>query len=114
MYKKQTYDEKNPPSFLHVFMAVLPILILGGLLVYFAYNKVSEYQQSNTTYYPKQPAYDEYSQQWQALQTREKQQRENITAAYQQMSQYTQDQLQQLRTERELQKIQQKTLHPFK
>ena len=114
MYKKRSYDEENTPRLIHVLMAIIPILVLGGLLVYFAYIKVPKYQQSDTTYSSRQPAYDEYSQQWQSVQSREKQQRENVTAAYKQTSQYTQDQLQQLRTERELQKTQQKVIYPFK
>ncbi len=95
-------NRHSKPGLLLILMAISSILVLAGLLLYFAYNKINEYQPLDPAYQSGQAPYDEYSQQWQNAQYGEEQLRKEGVATYQQMSQYSQDQLKHLKTEEDL------------
>lgn len=89
------------------------ILLLTGVLIYFAYNSNTGYQQPNSSYYSGQPAHDENLPSWQSLQSQEAGFRQNMTESFQQTDKESKDQQMLLQQQREQEKAQ-RSLDKFK
>lgn len=100
-------SDKKLPVFVIILMLCLPVFLLGYLLLNLAYNKTAEYKQTDAGYYePRRAASNENYPDWRDVQAQEMSQRQNESESFQRTRQETQDQWQQLKTERDLQKTQ--------
>lgn len=70
-----------------VLIASALVFLFLSLLCFFAFNKPDEYQQFDATYYADQSAYDESQQREENILSREKELRQNLKRAFQQLLQ---------------------------